>query len=267
MKCIITIIISSLTFFACSPEENHKKISESDTTKGGVLQARLDKTVKYLSGKDTVLAYFSLPQGEETFPSVILVHDWRGLNDWIKDNADIFAKRGYAALAIDLYRGKSTVKVSEAQQITALLSKDRIIQDIQAALSFLSNQSKIDKNKIGIVGWGMGGEYALFAATKITTLKAAVINYGSIVTDQAEIKKISCPILGIFGETDRGIPVMDVQNFEQALKDVKKQNKIIIYRNVGHGFMDPKNKEGYNSEITERAWREIFAFLEKHLKS
>lgn len=267
MKRIITIIISGLTFFTCTSEDNTKKISDADPTKENVLQARLERTVKYLSGKDTVLAYFSLPQGEETFPSVILIHDWRGLNDWIKDNADIFAKRGYAALAINLYRGKSTVNLNEAQQLTNLLSKDRIIQDIQAALSFLSNQSKVDKNKIGLVGWGMGGEYALFAATKITTLKAAVINFGSIITDQAEIKKISCPILGIFGETDRGIPVLDVQNFEQALKDAKKQNKIIIYRNVGHSFMDPNNKKSYNSEITERAWREIFAFLEKHLKS
>ena len=79
------------------------------------------------------------------------------------------------------------------------------------------------------------------------------------------VKKIHCPLLGIFGETDRGIPVMDVQNFEQALKDAKKEKKIIIYRNVGHAFMNPNNKEGYNAEITERAWREIFAFLEKYL--
>lgn len=267
MKHIITIIISGLTFFACSSEKNHKKMLDADTTKENVLQTRFERTVKYLSGKDTVLAYFSLPQGEGAFPSVILVHEWWGLNDWIKDNADKFAKRGYAALAIDLYRGKSTVKLNEAQQLTNLLSKDRIIQDIQAAVAFLSNHNKVDKNKIGIVGWGTGGENALYAATKITTLKAAVINYGSIITDQAALKKITCPILGIFGETDREIPVMDVQNFEQVLKDANKQNKIIIYRNVGHAFMYPNNKEGYNSEITERAWREIFAFLEQHLKS
>lgn len=265
MRRTITIIISGLIFFACGSKENQKKKLDAGPSEENVLQTRLERTVKYLSGKDTVAAYFSLPQGEESFPSVILIHERWGLNDWIKDNADKFAKRGYAALAIDLYRGKSTVKLDEALQLMNLLSKDIIIQDIQAAVAFLSNHKKVDKNKIGIIGWGMGGKNALYAVTRIQNLKAVVINYGNLITDQAEIKKINCPILGIFGETDRSIPVMDVQNFEQALKDAKKENKIIIYRNVGNAFMNPSSKESYNAEITERAWREIFAFLEKHL--
>jgi len=145
------------------------------------------------------------------------------------------------------------------------LPSDRVAKDLQTAYSFLQNNPKVDKNRIGVIGWCMGGGYALQAATILPKLKAAVMNYGSLFSDPANVKKVGCPLLGIFGETDRGIPVMDVQNFEQALKDAKKENKIIIYRNVGHAFMNPNNKDGHNSDITERAWREIFTFMEKHL--
>jgi carboxymethylenebutenolidase len=136
---------------------------------------------------------------------------------------------------------------------------------LQAAYSFLQNNPKVDKNRIGVIGWCMGGGYALQAATILPKLKAAVMNYGSLLSDPANVNKVGCPLLGIFGETDRGIPVLDVQNFKAALKESRKESEIIIYRNVGHAFMNPNNKEGYNAEITERAWREIFAFLEKNL--
>lgn len=266
MKILFRIFLSVFILTSCNSKKDESQPTDSKAAEEIAFQKELEKAVKYLSVKDTVGAYFSLPTGKEPFPALIVIHEWWGLNDWIRKNADEFAKRGYAALAIDLYRGKSTTKLDEAQELMRGVPQDRAMKDLQAAYSFLQNNPKVDKDKIAVIGWGIGGGYALQAATILPKLKAAVMNYGSVFSDPLNVKKVGCPLLGIFGETDRGISVMDVQNFEQALKDAKKENKIIIYRNVGHAFMNPNNKDGYNSDITERAWREIFAFLERHLE-
>lgn len=265
MKSLFLILLSGFILVSCDSKKDDAKQTGNKAAAEIAFQKELMKAVKYISGKDSVSAYFSLPQGNGPFPAIIVIHEWWGLNDWIRTNADAFANKGYAALAIDLYRGKSTKNSDEAHELMRGLPADRVTKDLQAAYSFLQNNPKVDKNRIGVIGWCMGGGYALQAATILPKLKAAVMNYGSLFSDPANVKKVGCPLLGIFGETDRGIPVMDVQNFEQALKDAKKENKIIIYRNVGHAFMNPNNKDGYNPEITERAWRETFAFLEKNL--
>jgi carboxymethylenebutenolidase len=265
MRNLFVILLSTLIFLSCNSKKEDTETIDNKTADDIALQREFKKYVKYVSGKDSVSAYFPLPPGDGPFPALIVIHEWWGLNDWIRYNADAFANKGYAALAIDLYKGKSTKNSDEAHELMRGLPPDRVIKDLQAAYLFLQNNPKVDKKKIGVIGWCMGGGYALQAATSLPKIKAAVMNYGSLITDPANIKKIGCPLLGIFGETDRGIPVMDVQNFEKALDEAKKENKIIIYRNVGHAFMNPNNQDGYNSEITERAWREIFAFLEKHL--
>lgn len=265
MKNLFVIFLSAIVFFSCKSDNSDSDKADKKTDDDIISQKELINTVKYISGKDTVDAYFSLPQGEGPFPALIIIHEQWGLTNWIRTNADVFANKGYAALAINLYRGKSTKNLDEAQQLMQELSSDRINKDLQAALSYLQNNLKIESKRIGIIGWGIGGGFALQMAANQKNLSAIVANYGNLIYDKKIINKISCPVLGIFGETDRGIPLMDVQNFEKTLTDAKKENKIIIYRNVGHAFMNSNNKEGYNPEITERAWREIFTFLEKHL--
>lgn len=265
MKKIFVILLSAFIFVSCNSKKDDAKVTDNKAAEELALQKEMEKAVKYVSGKDSIGAYFAVPPGNGPFPALIVIHEWWGLNDWIRTNADAFANKGYAALAIDLYRGKSTKNLDAAQELMRGLKPDQVNRDLQAAYSFLQNNPKVDKNRIGVIGWGMGGGYSLQAATFLTNPKAAVMNYGSLISEPANIKKIGCPLLGIFGETDRGIPVIDVQSFEQSLKDFKKENKIIIYRNVGHAFMNANNKDGYNFEITERAWREIFVFLEKHL--
>jgi len=265
MKNLFIILLSALIFVSCKTKIADEKVIDNSAAEEIALQKELEKSVKYVSGKDSVRAYFSLPSGDGPFPALIVIHEWWGLTSWIETNAAAFTNKGYAALAIDLYRGKSAKNSNEAHELMRGLPPDRVTKDLQAAYSFLQSNPKVDKNRIGVIGWCMGGGYALQAATILPKLKAAVMNYGNLISEPQNIRKIRCPLLGIFGETDRGIPIMDVQNFEQSLNDLKKENKIIIYRNVGHAFMNPNNKEGYNYDITERAWRETFAFLEKYL--
>jgi carboxymethylenebutenolidase len=126
--------------------------------------------------------------------------------------------------------------------------------------------SDLAGSKIGVIGWCMGGSYSLQTAVSNPGIDAAVIAYGRLVTDAETLTKINAPILGIFGEADRGIPVKDVKEFEEALSSRDVETKIIIYPDAGHAFMNENNVKGYKKELTENAWDEIYTFLDKHLK-
>lgn len=222
--------------------------------------------VKYLSGKDTVTAYLAEPEGRGPFPALIVIHEWWGLTNWIKQNADDFAKKGYVSLAIDLYRGKSTGVPKVARELMMSVPEERSANDLKSAFSFLENKSNVNKHKIGSIGWCMGGGYSLQAALNENNLAACVINYGSTVTDENQLKKINCPILGIFGEKDPNLTPKVVKEFKYALDKAGKQNKIIDYKDVSHAFMNPGNKTGYSKPVSEKAWKEIYTFLYKNLK-
>jgi carboxymethylenebutenolidase len=222
--------------------------------------------LKFKSGKDSVAAYFAYPPGEGPFPALIVIHEWWGLTDWIKGNADLLAKNGYAALAIDLYRGKLAENAEEAHEIMRALPEDRAARDLKSAFNFLASNELVDKEKIGSIGWCMGGSYSLMAAMNISDLAACVICYGRLVTEDESLEKIQTPVLGIFGENDRGIPAEDVKTFENALQEKGKDIKVVIYPDAGHGFMNSNNQKEFKEETTQKAWNEIMSFLELHLK-
>lgn len=255
-----------IIFYGCQENNDEIKSGTKNNSTSNSEISNIEKSqVNFLSGKDTISAYFALPKGKGPFPALIVIHEWWGLSDWIRKNADEFADSGFAALAVDLYKGRSTSDPAEAHELARGLPADRAIRDIKSAFTYLQSLPQVEKNKIGSIGWCMGGGFSLQAALNIPNLNACVVNYGSLVTDD-EIKKINCPILGIFGEKDRGISPNDVKKFEESLKDAGKNEKIIIYRNVGHAFMNPGNKEGYSFETSHLAWDEIYTFLNKNLK-
>jgi carboxymethylenebutenolidase len=207
-----------------------------------------------------------MPDGEGPFPGLIVIHEWWGLNSWIKQNADMFAGQGYVVLAIDLYRGKVAGSPEEAHEIMRALPEDRAVKDLKSAFQYLSSLEKTDKGNIGSIGWCMGGGYSLAAAMNIPDLKACVICYGRLVTEEESLEKIKSPVLGIFGEDDRGIPVADVRTFESALREDGKEVVINVYPGVGHAFMNPNNKNGYSEDTSNKAWEEIHQFLKDKLK-
>ena len=133
-----------------------------------------------------------------TFPGLIVIHEWWGLTDWVKNNAASFADDGYAALAIDLYRGKSTSNPKEAAELSGNVPQERAITDLKAAYNYLQNLPNVDSEKVGSIGWCMGGGYSLLAALNIPTLDACIIAYGRLTDDINEIKKINCPCIGYF---------------------------------------------------------------------
>jgi carboxymethylenebutenolidase len=229
---------------------------------------RAGSTVKYISGKDTVTGYLCVPQGNGPFPAVILIHEWWGLTDWVKENAKRFASNGYVALAIDLYRGKLATSNEMAHELMRGLPEDRAARDLAAAAAYLKGRPDVKPAKIGSIGWCMGGGYSLGATQNIPDLAGCVVCYGRLFTDSSAIAKIPCPVLGLFGELDQGIPAQSVRDFEADAKKAGKDVSVAIYPDAGHQFMNPsnKNKPGYRSADAKDAWAKIDEFFKRTLK-
>lgn len=223
-------------------------------------------TVWYVSGTDTVSAYLAVPKGKGKFPALIVIHEWWGLTPWMKGNADSFAMKGYVALAIDLYRGKSTSDPKEAMNFVKSINKERAVTDLKSAYNYLSNLTVVDNNKIGSIGWCFGGGYSFQAALNIPQLAVCLVNYGTLSSDENLIKNIHCPMLCIFGEEDKAIPPADVKAFDKAAKNVGLKVDIKFFPGVGHAFMNPGNTAGYKKETADSAWEDICTFLDKNLK-
>ena len=224
------------------------------------------KTISYKSGDETVQGVLYTPTGKGPFPALIVIHEWWGLNDWVKDQASKLADQGYTALAIDLYRGKVATTPDEAHQIMRGVPEDRAKRDLHAAFEYLSSQPNVRKERIGSIGWCMGGGYALDLALQEPTLAATVINYGHLATDPDALKKINAPIVGLFGAQDKGITPEDVQKFEQSMKQMGKKIEVKEYDDAGHAFENPNNKQGYREADAQDAWKRTTDFLSATLK-
>ncbi len=211
--------------------------------------------------------YLSLPDDKHgKHPAVVVIQEWWGLNDWVREQADRLAKDGYVALAVDLYRGKSTSDPNIAHELMRGMPEDRANADLKAGFDYLASRPDVDPAHIGSIGWCMGGGYSLNLALAEPRLAACVINYGHLITDPASIEKLKSPILGDFGALDRGITPDDVNAFAAALQKTGKTADIKIYPDAGHGFMNPNNKDGFKEADAADAWRRIDAFFAKNLR-
>ena len=144
--------------------------------------------------------------------------------------------------------------------------QDRAVRDLLAASSYLRSQKNVAPDRVGAIGWCMGGGYAFQLAVNDPKLRAAVINYGAVSDDPATLGKIHAALLGIFGGQDRGIPA---ENVKKAFAELDKLNKVAdvrIFDDAGHAFENPNNKQGYNEADANEARTLTLNFLEQHLK-
>ena len=228
--------------------------------------AAAGQPVSYKSGNETVKGILYVPEGKGPFPALVVIHEWWGLNDWVKDQASKLSEQGYVTLAVDLYRGKVAESPDVAHELMRGLPEDRAGRDLRAAVAYLRDQPSVKKDRVGSIGWCMGGGYSLQTALEVPDLAATVINYGHLVTEPASLEKIHAPILGLFGAKDQGITPEDVAKFEAAMKKLGKKIEVKEYADAGHGFQNPKNKDGYRPEDTADAWKLTVAFLAANLK-
>lgn len=223
------------------------------------------RSVRYKSGSATAQAYLASPRSKETFPGVIVIHEWWGLNDWVKGQADELAKQGYVALAVDLYRGKVAKEVVEAHELSRALPEDRALRDLRTGFDYLRRLPHTQGKRIGVTGWCMGGGWSLTLAINEPRLSACVVYYGRLLTDESALKRIRCPVLGIFGDRDRGIPVEMVRAFESEMRRLGKRVEVHVFSGVGHAFANPNNQQGYNATAAQKAWQITLEFLRRTL--
>jgi carboxymethylenebutenolidase len=224
------------------------------------------ETVTFKSGDESASGYLATPGTKWRHPALVVIHEWWGLNDWVREQARDYAEQGYVALAVDLYRGKSATTPDEAHELMRGLPQDRAVRDMDAAFHYLAARPDVKPGKIGSIGWCMGGGLSLQLAVHEPKLAACIVNYGAMPTDPADIAKIPAPVLGNFGALDRGISPDAVHAFEAAMKAAGKPIDVKIYDGAGHGFQNPTNKDGYRPDATKDAHARILAFLEKTLK-
>ena len=227
-----------------------------------------EEMVTFKSGDENASGLLVAPEGKGPFPAVLVIQEWWGLNDWVKDQARALAREGYLALAVDLYRGKVATKQEDAHQLMMGAPSDRILRDLKAAHAFLAARPNVKKDRIGVIGWCMGGRWSLALATEIPTLAAVVAYYGAPPTDSAAIAAIKAPVLGNFGGDDKGPSPDQVRAFEDALKKAGKSVDLKIYEGAGHAFANVNNPwGGYREAAAKDAWARTTAFLARHLKA
>jgi carboxymethylenebutenolidase len=224
------------------------------------------ETVHFKSGGESVSGYLAKPSSPGRHPALVVIQEWWGLNNWVKEQTREFAREGYVALAPDLYRGKVAIEPAEALKLARSLPHDRAVRDLEAAYNYLAALPDVKTAKIGSIGWCMGGGFSLQLAIHEPRLAACVINYGELTTDPAMIEKIKAPLLGNFGADDHGIPPSAVHAFEKALQADGKKIDAKIYDGAGHAFENQNNKRGYRPVAARDAEARTLTFLNKTLK-
>ncbi len=221
--------------------------------------------VTFPSGGSTGQGLLYLPQGAGPHPALIVIHEWWGLNGWIKQEAAGYAAKGYVTLAVDLYHGKVATDAETAHELSRGLPEDQGVRDLTSALAWLAARKDIDPGRIGAVGWCMGGSYALELAIAAPTLKAVAINYGALATNPAALGRIHAAVLGNFGGQDRGIPPEAVYAFEKSMQSLGKPVDAKIYPDAGHAFENPNNTAGYRAADAADALARVDRFLAREL--
>jgi len=234
-----------------------------DALKNGDTSGIVTEDVSYFVNSKGFLA---MPKKDVIYPAVVMIHEWWGLNDNIKEMARSLAAEGYVVLAVDLYNGKIGKNSTEAGQLAGAVRGNPAvaIQNMKAAVQYLKNLDNVNDDKIASMGWCFGGAMSLQLALN-EKLAATVIYYGNLETNATKLSAIKWPILGIFGSKDTSIPVETVKKFETSLNEAGIENEIHIYEGVGHAFANPSGMN-YAPEQTKDAWEKTLEFLERNLK-
>ena len=207
-------------------------------------------------------------QQQEPMPTVIMIHEWLGLNEHIKNQADLLAKEGYVVLAVDLYRGEVATDSNRAMELASSVRNNSTsaIDNLQSAVNYVKSLEMVDGSRIASLGWCFGGDWSLQLALNSSEnpLAATIIYYGRPVTDAASLSSISWPILGIFGDQDQAITVESVKQFASALNASGITNDIYLYEGVGHAFANP-SLDNYAPKETADAWQKTIGFLRTYL--
>lgn len=209
--------------------------------------------------------YLARPEGQGPFPGVIVVQEWWGLDDHIKDVARRFAAEGFAALAPDLYRGKVTAEPDEAQKLMMALDMNRAGQELVKAADYLASQPFLRGRGIGAIGFCMGGGLALTLACESPHIRAAAPFYGANPNPVDKVQHLRGPVLVVHAEHDGWVNAQVREQLVQALTRHGKQHEVHVYPGTHHAFFNDTRPETYHPEAAADAWSRVLALFRQHL--
>jgi carboxymethylenebutenolidase len=243
----------------------------SSTVNMGNTVTLQNKTIEYFPDSQGYLVYpvSSNDTVGKKLPAVVMIHEWWGLNENIKNMANLLAKQGFVVLAADLYKGEVANNPERAMELVQIVrnNQNSSINNLQSAVKYLSSLPNVDSSKIASLGWCFGGGQSLQLAlnSQDHPLAATILYYGTpLVTDKALLSKIKWPVLGIFGDKDQSIPIKEINQFGNSLNQSGITNNIHIYKGVGHAFANPSG-DNYAPKETEDAWQKTLSFLKKYV--
>lgn len=226
----------------------------------------MGEMVEFPSNGKTCSGYLAMPESGSG-PGVIVVQEWWGLVPHIQDVADRFAGEGFVALAPDLYHGEETTEPDEAQKLMMSLNTEQAARDMAGVVDFLLEHDAVEGNRVGAVGFCMGGGLVLWLSTLRPEVKAAVPFYGVIPWDQVQpdYEQSEAHYLGHFGDQDDSNPIEEVRKLEGHLRDVVDRVTFHIYPRAGHAFFNDTRPEAYHEEHAQLAWERTIEFLRNEL--
>ncbi len=226
----------------------------------------MGKMVEFKANGHTCNGYFAAPAGGSG-PGVIVLQEWWGLVDHIKDVCDRFAKEGYCALAPDLYHGDMAKSPDKAEKLFMALNIAETEKDMRGAVDFLLAQKECSSKTVGTVGFCMGGQLSLYAAcANAAKVGACVIYYGIHPNVKPDIDALKAPVLGFFAQKDGFASPAVAGDLAAKLGTAGKRVELHIYAGLDHAFFNDTRKEVYNAAAAADTWTRMLAFYKANVK-
>jgi carboxymethylenebutenolidase len=219
--------------------------------------------VTFPSNGATTSGYLATPPSG-TGPAVLVLQEWWGLVQHVKNVCDRFAGEGFVALAPDLYHGKTASEPDTAGKLFMALNIGQAEKDLRGAAGYLAGRSAT--RRIGVVGFCMGGQLALFAATLNPAIGACVNFYGIHPNVQPDYSKLGGPVLGLYAERDGFVTPATARQVDEEIRRAGKSSEIHVYPGVDHAFFNDDRPDVYDKAAAEDAWRRTLAFFRRHLQ-
>lgn len=225
--------------------------------------------VSYVEGDTETVGYLAVPEGDGPFPALVIIHEWNGLVDRVRQVADDFAAEGYVTLAADLYSGQTGANPDENMALVQASMADMpgVVANLNAAVAFLRARPDVT-GRVGAMGWCFGGGIALSYGLDGDAHDATAIFYGRLVDDPAVLANMDHEVYGTFARLDQGPAPEQVEAFEAALDGAGIEHDLHIYDEVNHGFWlrvdgDPDTRSAAGLD----AWQRLKAYLDRTLRS
>ena len=221
---------------------------------------------------DEMRMYLGLPERSGPSPGVIVIHGQSGLEEFIQETTRMLARQGYAAVAPDLFHRDGPDCKDDGPTRRARLRDATIIEDVNAAARFLKSHRLVDRNRLGIVGFCMGGRVVYLMAGASPDLKAGVMYYGSNTMTALgdgpspfeRTREIGCPIQGHFGEDDKNPSPEDMRKLDAELSRWGKVHEFHSYAGAAHSFANT-GSANYRPEAAAASWPRTLDFFSRHL--